>query len=321
MSLLFLILFIPASVFAYSEYLIPSGQNIGIMLKSNNVLVVGSYKIGSYDVLKDTDIQIGDKITSINGVEITNAKKLQEVIEDIDKDMITVGIIRDTQELTVNIPLYHDENVLKTGLYVRDSIRGVASLSYLDIQDDGTVLYGALGHEILEKSSKTKFDADSGTIYSSVVTGITKSSAGSPGEKNARSNSKDVLGTVVENTKKGVFGVYTGEIPNTKKYKVASFSDVVTGPAKMLTVISDDEVQEFDINIIKVNETSDTKNILFEVTDEELLSKTGGIVQGMSGSPIIQGDYIIGAVNYVLVESPTKGYGIFITNMLEEAYN
>lgn len=319
--MLFLILFIPVSVFAYSKYLIPSGQNIGIMLKSNNVLVVGSYKIGSYDVLKETELRVGDKITTVNGLKITNTKELQEVIEEIDQDMVTVGVIRNNQELTINIPLYHENNVLKTGLYVRDSIRGVASLSYLDIQDDGTVLYGALGHEILEKSSKTLFATDDGVIFSSTVTGVTKSTQGSPGEKNARSNSKDVLGTVVENTKHGVFGVYTGKVPDVKKYQVASFEDIKLGPAKMLTVISGNKVEEFDINIIKVNETSDTKNILFEVTDEKLLSKTGGIVQGMSGSPIIQGDYIIGAVNYVLVDSPTKGYGIFIRNMLEEAYN
>jgi len=148
MSLLFLILFIPLTVFAYSEYLIPSGDNIGLMLKSSNVLVVGSYKIGSYDVLKETDLRVGDKITMVNGVKITNTNELQEVIEEIDKDMVTVGVIRDNQELSINIPLYNDDDVLKTGLYVRDSIRGVATLTYLDIQDDGTVLYGALGHEI-----------------------------------------------------------------------------------------------------------------------------------------------------------------------------
>ena len=130
-----------------------------------------------------------------------------------------------------------------------------------------------------------------------------------------------MLGTVVENTSSGVFGIYTGKLPNTKKYRVASFEDIKLGPAKMLTVIEGNKVSEFEINIIKINNNSNTKNILFEVTDEDLLEKTGGIVQGMSGSPIIQGEYIVGAVNYVLVDSPTKGYGIFITNMLEEAYN
>lgn len=319
--MLFLILFIPISVFAATKYLIPGGQNIGIMLKSNYVLVVGSYKIGNYDVLSETDLQVGDKITTINGITITNAKQLQDVIEEVDADLITVGIVRNNQPLSINIPLYHDGNVLKTGLYIRDSIRGVAAISYYDVMEDGTVLYGALGHEIVEKTSKNRFDADGGTIYSSTVTSVTKSSRGDPGEKNARSNSKDVLGTVVENTKKGVFGVYTSELPSNKKYQVANYENIKLGEAKMLTVIKGDKVEEFTINIIKVNDTSDTKNILFEVTDEKLLKTTGGIIQGMSGSPIIQGDYIIGAVNYVLVDSPTKGYGIFITNMLEEAYN
>jgi len=148
MSLLFLILFVPLTVFAYSEYLIPSGKNIGVMLKSSNVLVVGSYKIGSYDVLKETDLRIGDKITMINGVAVNNTTDLQKVIDNIDSNIITVSVIRDDQEFSTNIPLYNDNNVLKTGLYVRDSIRGVATLTYLDIQDDGTVLFGALGHEI-----------------------------------------------------------------------------------------------------------------------------------------------------------------------------
>ena len=244
MVMLFLMLFIPLSVFAATKYLIPGGQNIGIMLKSNHVLVVGSYKIGDYDVLNETDLQIGDKITTVNGITITNAKKLQDVIEEIDADLITVGIIRNNQPLSINIPLYHDNNILKTGLYVRDSIRGVAAISYYDIQEDGTVTYGALGHEILEKTSKNRFESDSGTIYSSTVTGVTKSTRGSPGEKNARSNSKDILGTVVENTKKGVFGVYTAKLPTTKKYQVANTKDIKLGEAKILTVIKGDKVEE-----------------------------------------------------------------------------
>lgn len=321
MSVLFLILFIPITVFAYSEYLIPSGENIGVMLKSNSVIVVGSYKIGSYDVLKESPLRIGDKITMINGRVVTNTEELQNIIDKIDDDIITVGVIRGEKELSINIPLHNDNNILKTGLYVRDSIRGVATLTYLDILEDGTVRFGALGHEILEKSSKKIFSSDSGTIFSSRVTDITRSSVGSPGEKNAKSNSKDVIGVVMENTNKGVFGVYTKEISNQKKYKVATYEDMKTGPAKMLTVIKGSEVESFDINIIKINENSQTKNILFEITDKDLIEKTGGIIQGMSGSPIIQGDYIIGAINYVLVDSPTRGYGISIMNMLEEAYN
>lgn len=192
-------------------------------------------------------------------------------------------------------------------------------MTFIDVKNNYT--FGALGHEILEKTTKSKFDLTNGTIFSSTVTSITKSDDGNPGEKNARSDSTDIYGTVDENTESGIFGTYKKSLPNQKLYKVASPSEIKQGSAKILTVIKDNTVEEFDINILRINENSDSKNILFEVTDERLLEKTGGIVQGMSGSPIIQGDNIIGAVNFVLVDSPDKGYGIFITNMLEEAEN
>lgn len=318
LSLLTIYLFIPISVFAYSDYLIASGQNIGIELKSDYVLIVGSYKMKNYNVLTDTDLKIGDKIIKIQDENINSIIKMQEVIEKQTTDTIEVTYLRGNKEYTEEIKLYKENGEYKTGLYVRDTIRGVATLTYIDAENK---TFGALGHEILEKSTKSKFDAKEGTIFSSTVTSITKSNDGDPGEKNARSDSSNIYGTVEENTESGIFGTYTKSLPNSKLYKVASPIDIKQGSAKILTVISDNQVEEFDINIIRINENSDSKNILFEVTDQKLLEKTGGIVQGMSGSPIIQGDYIIGAVNFVLVDSPEKGYGIFITNMLEEAEN
>ena len=319
LSLLTIYLFIPISVFAYSDYIMASGQNIGIELKANHVLIVGSYKIGNYNVLTDTKLKIGDKITKINDTEIKNIEQMQEIINKYDKKTINITYLRGTKEYTEEIPIYKENGEYKTGLYVKDTIRGVATLTYIDVKNNN--LFGALGHEIIEKSTKSKFDSNKGTIFSSTVTGITKSSNGDPGEKNARSNSSIVYGTVSENTESGIFGTYTSSLPNSKLYKVANPSEIKQGNAKILTVISENKVEEFDINIIRINENSDSKNILFEVTDKELLNKTGGIVQGMSGSPIIQGDNIIGAVNFVLVDSTNKGYGIFITNMLEEAEN
>lgn len=318
LSLLTIYLFIPISVFAYSDYLIASGQNIGIELKSNYVLVVGSYKIKDYNVLTDTDLKIGDKITKINNEEVTSILKMQEIINKQSNDTIEVTYLRGNNEKTETISIYKENGEYKTGLYVRDMIRGVATLTYIDTENN---TFGALGHEIIEKSTKSKFDSTDGTIFSSTVTGITKSSDGNPGEKNARSDSSVVFGTVTENTESGIFGTYTKSLPNSKLYKVATPDEIKQGNAKILTVISENQVEEFDINIIRTNENSGTKNILFEITDETLLKETGGIVQGMSGSPIIQGDNIIGAVNFVLVDAPEKGYGIFITNMLEEAEN
>ena len=316
--MLVLYLFIPVSVFAYSDYVMASGKNIGIELKSDYVLVVGSYDINNHNILYESELQIGDKIKEVNGISVNSAYELNEAINKINKDNITVTYLRDDTIKKANIKLYKDGNNYKSGLYVKDTIRGVATLTYIDV-DNKT--YGALGHEIIEKTTKSKFDLSSGTIFKSTVTGITKSYDGTPGEKNARSESSEIYGDVVENTQSGLFGNYTDTIPNSKMYKVVTSDEIKLGSAKILTTIKDEEIASYDIDILRINNNSKTKNILFEVTDKNLLDIAGGIVQGMSGSPIIQGDNIVGAVNYVLVDKTNRGYGIFITNMLEEAEN
>ena len=316
--LLLLYLLMPISVFAYSDYIIASGKNIGIELKSNNIIIVGSYPIDNYNPLLETELRVGDKIIKINGTDITSSKNMEEVINNIDTDNIEITYRRSNTDYQTNLKLHKENGEYKTGLYVRDTIRGVATLTYIDTANNS---FGALGHEILEKSTKSRFESDTGTIFSSTVTGITKSNDGNPGEKNASSNSGDVYGTVKENTTSGIFGTYTATLPNSKLYKVAKPEEIKTGRAEILTVIEGDKVESFEINILKINNTSNTKNILFEVTDDNLLNKTGGIIQGMSGSPIIQDDNIVGAVNFVVVDKTNKGYGIFITTMLEEAEN
>ena len=317
-SLLLLYLFIPLSVFAYSDYIIASGESIGIELKADHVLIVGSYDIGTHNILKDTDLKIGDKITKINNQSVSSVLDVSKIINEINKDNVTITYIRNDKEYQANIKLYKEDDEYRTGLYIKDTIRGVATLTYIDKENKN---FGALGHEIIEKTTKTKFSTKNGTIFKSTITGITKSKDGSPGEKNARSDSSNVFGEVKENTQSGIFGTDTKEIPTAKLYKVVTSNEIKLGSAKILTTISGSKVEEFDINILKINDNSKTKNILFEITDKTLLEKTGGIVQGMSGSPIIQNDNIIGAVNYVLVDKTNKGYGIFITNMLEEAEN
>ncbi len=316
--MLLMYLFIPISVFAYSDYIIASGKNIGIELKSDHVIIVGAYKINNHNNLIESDLQVGDKIIKINDYEVNSVDSLQKVINKINNDNVTITYSRRGNEGKTNITLYKDSGEYKTGLYVRDTIRGVATLTYVDTNNK---TFGALGHEILEKSTKSKFESDSGTIFYSSVTGITKSSDGDPGEKNARSDSSYVYGEVVENTTSGIFGKYTDTLPKSKVYKVAKPDEINLGEAKILTVIDGDIPEYFDINILKINKSSNTKNILFEVTDKKLLDTAGGIVQGMSGSPIIQGGNIVGAVNFVVVDKTNKGYGIFITNMLEEAEN
>ena len=308
----------PLSVFAYSDYIMASGKNIGIELKSNNVIIVGAYNVDNHNVLNESELNLGDKIVKINDYEITSVVEMQKTINKINADNVQVTYKRNNSLYKTTLNLYKENDEYRTGLYVRDTIRGVATLTYIDTNNK---TFGALGHEILEKSTKSKFESDTGTIFYSTVTGITKSSDGNPGEKNAFSDSRAVYGEVVENTTSGIFGNYTSTLPQSKMYKVAKPEDINLGEAKILTVIDGDKVEEFNINILKINTNSNTKNILFEVTDKNLLSKTGGIVQGMSGSPIIQGDNIVGAVNFVVVDKTNKGYGIFITTMLEEAEN
>ena len=308
----------PLLVFAYSDYLIASGKNIGIELKSNNIIIVGAYNIDNHNVLAESELKLGDKIIKINDYEITSVQDMQNTINKINADRVDITYKRNNSLYKTTLNLYKENDEYRTGLYVRDTIRGVATLTYIDANNK---TFGALGHEILEKSTKSKFESDTGTIFYSTVTGITKSIDGNPGEKNAYSDSRAIYGDVVENTTSGIFGNYTSTLPQSKMYKVAKPEEINLGEAKMLTVIDGDKIEEFDINILKINFNSNTKNILFEVTDKYLLDKTGGIVQGMSGSPIIQGDNIVGAVNFVVVDKTNKGYGIFITTMLEEAEN
>ena len=316
--LILIIMIFPIQVLAYSEYIIAGGENIGIELNAQGILIVGTYKINERNPADEAGLRIGDMITEINNASVSN---IEEMLEKIGtSETITLSYIRGNKKYSTTLNLIKDNNdILKTGLYVKDSITGIGTLSFID---PNTKLYGALGHEIIEKSTGQKLEIKDGKIYNSTVTSITPSNNGSPGEKNARYDSEIVYGNVNENTSSGIFGYYTDDIPNKKLYKVATANDIKTGSAKILTVLDDNQVKEYNINIISLSkEDKNTKNILFEITDPELLEKTGGIVQGMSGSPIIQGDYIIGAVTHVVVDNPKRGYGIFIVNMLEEAEN
>lgn len=314
-------LLLPTQILAYSEYIIAGGENIGIELNSKGIIIVGTYEVDEKNPAKDANLHVGDIITSINNSKVAT---IEEMLTEIDKlgdvSSVNINYLRGSKTYSTTLNLIKDSNdVYKTGLYVKDSITGVGTLSFID---PNTKIYGALGHEIIEKSTGQKLEIKDGKIYNSTVTSITPSDDGNPGEKNARYDSSIVYGDVKENTSSGIFGSYTDTLPDKKLYKVAEPSQVKTGSAKILTVLSGEEVNEYDINIISVSkEDKETKNILFEITDPQLLEKTGGIVQGMSGSPIIQGQYIIGAVTHVVVDNPKRGYGIFIVNMLEEAEN
>ncbi len=320
-SILLLSLFIiPFNVLAYSDYIIAGGENIGISINTKGIIVVGTYNVNGKNIANEAGIKIGDIITKINNEPIENINDMVNKISK-NKDNIEITYKRDNKTQETNLQVIKDDNdILKTGLYVKDSITGIGTLSFID---PNTKLFGALGHEIAEKNTGIILEVKNGKIFDSKVTNIERSENGTPGSKNATLNIKDTKGNIFENTKKGIFGNYTSQIPNKKTYKVAKTSDIKTGKAKILTVLNDDDINEYEINILKIDKSTKNgfKNILFEITDNKLLKKTGGVIQGMSGSPIVQDDYIIGAVTHVVVDNPTKGYGIFITNMLEEAEN
>lgn len=320
--LLLLSLFsMPLSLLAYSDYIIPGGENIGIQLNATGVMVVGSYKVKETYPAKEAGLQTGDIILSINEVKVSNINEMIKEINNSKSTTIKIKYKRQNEVKETSLPLIKDDNdIIKTGLYVKDSISGIGTLSYIDPE---TKLYGALGHEIIEKTTGKILEIKDGSIYESEVTGVEKSENGNPGEKIARFDTNDPTGTIHENTSSGIFGTYTGKLPDKAEMKVAKPEEIELGKAQIMTVLDSQTVQTFDIKITNINRnpSQKTKNIIFEVTDSKLLSKTGGIVQGMSGSPIIQNDKIIGAVTHVVIDDPTKGYGIFITNMLEEAEN
>ena len=309
-----MLLTMPINALAYSDYIYASGKSIGINIKLKGIMVVGLYEVNGVSPGVIAKINLGDRIIKVNNNEVNSIKEMTDAIsKSSNKDSVEITYLRNNKEYKTNLELINDNGIYKTGLYVKDTISGVGTLTYID---PGTMMYGALGHEIIDKNTKTIVDIDDGKIFKSSVTGITKSTNGNPGSKNALYYNDVVYGNINKNTHSGIFGNFSANTDNLKLYKV---SNPVLGDAKILTVIDSDTIKEYSINITKINEFKETKNILFDITDTELLNKTGGIVQGMSGSPIIQGDNIVGSVTHVVVDNPEKGYGIYITNMLTEA--
>lgn len=309
----------PQSVFAYSKYIVAGGENIGLQINNNGIIIAGFYKVGSESPGLKASLNKGDIIVKIDNKNISTINEFVQAIKNSNQKNLKVTYKRNNNEEQTSLNLVNDNGVLKTGLYIKDMVSGIGTLSFID---PNTKLFGALGHEVMESSTNIKLDVKDGKIYSSNVTGIDRSVRGEPGSKNANVNSNDVYGKINENTTSGIFGNYLKEINQDKLYEVGGYKDIKQGNAKIITVLNGNEKKEYNINILKVNNNiNDNKNILFEVIDDELLEKTGGIIQGMSGSPIIQEDKIIGAVTNVVVNNPKRGYGILITTMLKEAEN
>lgn len=311
----FFILLSPLTALAYSDYIIPGGGNVGIEVNSKGILVVGFYKVNDEYIAKENGFIVGDRIIAVNNDKVENIEEMVDKINN-SKNEITYTVDRNGKKINLKVKKLIEENIYKTGMYVKDSIIGIGTLTFID---PNTRKFGALGHEILERTTKEKFEIKDGKIFKSDVTGISRSEPGTAGEKNAQYNKNEVYGNINKNTISGIFGDYIDKFPYDTTLKVGTKDDVKEKEAIIRTVINENEIQEYKIKILKVNKNSDTKNILFEITDEKLLNKTGGVVQGMSGSPIIQDNLIVGAVTHVIVNDTKKGYGIFITTMLEES--
>lgn len=315
-TLLISLIIMPTSVFAYSDKLIVGGQNIGIEVKTKGILVVGLYKVNDTFIAESSGIKTGDYITKMNNKTVNSIEDFtKEINKNSDKNKILIEYSRDNKSYTTTLNLTKVDNEYKTGLYVKDTINGIGTLTFIDPVSKS---FGALGHEIQEKESKKQLTIEDGSIYYSYITGINKSTNGVPGEKEAKTDNSKIYGEIKKNTINGIFGNYTNELDDSNLYPVASLDDVKMGDAQIYTVTDGETITSYSINIEKINKDDDTKNILFTITDKSLMEKTGGIVQGMSGSPIIQNGNIIGAVTHVVVDNCKKGYGVSIINMLEE---
>ena len=287
----------PLNAFAYSDYIIPGGESIGIEIKSEGIIVVGFYKVNGKFNKGNPTIKVGDKILEVQDGEVV------------------LTLERDKKTKKVTLELVKDDSSYKTGLYVKDEITGIGTLTYIDPE---TKIYGALGHNIVETNTNRLVEVRTGTIFKSSITSIDRSVRGTPGGKNAKFYSGNTYGLIDKNIESGIYGEYTTKIPSKTPLKVASLDEIELGEAKIYTVLNGETLGEYSIEITKVDEKNAAKNIYFNVTDKTLLEKTGGIVQGMSGSPIIQNNKIIGAVTHVVISNPSSGYGISIIKMLED---
>ena len=312
MILLATTIIIPNVAYAYSNEVILGGENVGIEVNSEGVMIVGFYDIKGSSPGREAGLKMGDIIVKVDDTAIDGIADLSKKFTN--KTTLDIVYKRNDKLNNTTLTLQEEKGVYKTGLYVKDSIVGIGTLTFID---PTTNRFGALGHEILEQTTGTKFEIKEGKIFESDVTSISKGDRGSVGEKNAIYDEENIFGTIDKNDKTGIYGDY---LKSTNSKELITISDEIKkGKASIKTVINGTEKETFTINILNVDTSSNTKNILFEVTDKELLQKASGIVQGMSGSPIIQNGKLVGAITHVVVDDPHKGYGILITNMLKES--
>jgi stage IV sporulation protein B len=308
------------------KQVVPGGHSIGVVLQSKGVMVVGYAPIvnsGGDKIYpaKEQGIQLGDSIRKANGMEVTGEEQLAGIINAQKDTPLTLEISRKGKMLGMNIQGVYcaETNRYRIGLFIRDGIVGVGTMSFWD---PATGEFAALGHIISDNDTQQGIEVGEGHIVAAAVRNIKPGAPGRPGEKLGVFDEKGGLGgNIIKNTDAGIFGSSQSGLPNPllPSVEVAYAHQVRVGSAKIFTVVNGEDIEEFDIEIEKTNSrNSENKNMVIRVTDPELLALTGGIVQGMSGSPIIQDNKIAGAVTHVFLDDPSRGYGIYMDNMLTE---
>lgn len=303
--------------------LMPCGNSIGIYIETDGVMVLGTGAINATDGLNYepslNKLKSGDYITAINDKTINNKEELIEAIQNSKGEDIKVDLRRDDKYIKYRItPVKTSDGEYKIGAWIRDNTQGIGTMTFITKEGE----FGALGHGITDVDTSMIMEIENGTVYSADIMSIIKGKKGTPGELIGLINQDDgnKIGNIIKNTNQGIFGEVKNnyQVDNNREYlKIGLKQEISLGPATILCSV-DNEVKEYDINIekIDINSTSPNKGMVIRITDKELLEETGGIVQGMSGSPIIQNGKLIGAVTHVFIQDSTKGYGTFIENMI-----
>ena len=291
-----------------------SGETIGLKINTG-VMVTKMYAIqtdeGVVKPWENANIKIGDIITKINQININNADTLIGVLAEKGNTELQIELLRDNSVIKTSITPVYKNDTITLGIYVKDNMLGVGTMTFIT---KDSLKFASLGHQI-----NSKLDNASGSIYKAEVTGIDKSVKGHAGSKKATID-YDQIGSISDNTLKGVYGSFTSSVNNLTLYSIKLKEEVKLGEATILTCIDGKKVCSYKIEITNLYKKTDNniKGIKFKIVDEDLLDKAGGVIQGMSGSPIIQDNKLIGAVTHVIVNSPNLGYGIFVEYMLEE---
>ncbi|WP_069998186.1 SpoIVB peptidase [Cellulosilyticum sp. I15G10I2] len=304
---------------------IPCGKIVGIKVDTKGILVLG---IGQFEIEGKIIspckglIEPGDMILKCNDMELKAKEDLRDIIETTQKEKIKLTVLRNKEikEVMVQPSYSMFDNEYKIGLWIRDSTQGIGTLTYIDPE---TGSFGALGHGITDTDTKKLMPIREGNIITTTITHIKKGKKGIPGEISGiiEYEDKNIIGEVINNTPIGIYGELdknkTQDI-NEKKVPIAFQDEVHEGKASILVDLTNDKVQEYEVYIQKVSKYSNepAKGMIIKIVDERLLNLTNGIIQGMSGSPILQDGKLIGAVTHVFIQDPTRGYGIFIENMI-----